>query len=112
MAVKHILPPTLEIILEIYCPLPPQQYTVSTSSEMQPCSSSLPGADAESLGNEHIENILSKHWQIARKKIDGSFRSQNDSTTCREIIRSAGKFFWDEYSFWEQRARWCPSKSV
>ena len=83
MAAKHILSPTLEIILDIYCPLPPQQQPVSTPSEMQPCSSSLPGAEPESLRNEKIENILSKHWQIARIKIDGTFRSQNDPTACR-----------------------------
>ena len=87
----HLATPALEIILEIYCALPPQQQPVSTSSEIQPCSSPLPCAETESLGNEQIENILSKHWQIARKRIDETFCSQKDPTTWREIIRSAGK---------------------
>ena len=50
--------------------------------------------------------VLSNHWQMARKKIDETFRSQHSPTKWRGNIRNGEKFRWYEHRFWEEKARW------
>ena len=56
--------------------------------------------------------IISKHWQMNRKRSDGQFHSQYDPTTRRGNIGSERKLCWCKYKFQEEKARWCQSASI
>ena len=55
MATKGILPPTLEIIVKKYYPLPVRQSSVLPHPEIPSCSSPLPCTELESLGDDQTE---------------------------------------------------------
>ena len=103
MAEKGMLPPSYNMVLNKYLPIPEHQSPVlSQHQEISSCSKSLSCTEPESLGDDQIESESLGAPAYGRKRSSWKSRSYHSPRRVRS----------SEHNFWRKRARWCPSVNI